>query len=465
VRILAAVLVALLSLPGPFAAAQEAPKEAGSEVPRPKAIKQRKPEYPPEAAAQGLRGIVIVELIIDEKGKVESAQIVRSVPGFDEAALAAAREWEYEPTRVDGHPVKVHLTVPITFSLKLPDMRRQEGIPELRQGAAPAAPLDAPARSVTVVAEVTLASDGRVADAQVKSGESPWAEALLQALRTWRFSPEGESVSVSFRVRAEFVPAPRGGAPRVDLSLDGLRRSETPAVPPSEGGPPSPAPAAAAAPSPAAPTPVPVATPTAVPTPAAAPSPGPSPLPAPGPSPRPSPLPGTSPLPGAGASPLPGASPRPSPSPLPGPGTSASTQPPSPAPSPSGATLPPVGPPVEVIRSPAAAPAAPPPTPISAVRDVNLALGVPDLSKGRRPVVPPIARIQQATGTVTVRFAVDAAGATSVQDVSGPELLKEAARQTVLSWAFRRVTPDRLFMLAEFKYGQDTASASVRLAE
>jgi TonB family protein len=438
----AAVLAAaVLFLPAPFASAQGAPKEAGSEVPRPKAVKQRKPEYPPEAAAQGLRGIVIVELIIDEKGKVESAQIVRSVPGFDEAALAAAREWEYEVTRVDGKPVKVRLTVPITFSLKLPDMRRQEGIPELRQGAAPSAPADAPSRSATVTAEVTLAPDGRVADAQVKSGESPWAEALLQALRTWRFAPEGDRVTVSFRVRAEFVPAPRGGAPRVDLHLDGLRRSETaPAEPSPSASPRVPVTAPTAAPTPAAPPPTP-APPSAAPSPAAAPT-GAAPT---GAAPTPAPIPSPTPAP---ASPAPGASP-----------------PPSPAPSPSGAASPPVGPPVEVIRSPAAAPAAPPPTPVSAVRDVSLAMGVPDLSKGRRPVVPPVARMQQATGSVSIRFAVDAAGATQVQDVSGPDILKEAARQTVQSWVFRRVTPERLFMLAELKYGQDTASATVRLAE
>jgi hypothetical protein len=64
-----------------------------------------------------------------------------------------------------------------------------------------------------------------------------------------------------------------------------------------------------------------------------------------------------------------------------------------------------------------------------------------------------------------VRFAVDAAGASSVQDVAGPDILKEAARQMVVSWVFRRTTPDRLFMLAEIKYGADTASASIRLAE
>ena len=66
--------------------------------------------------------------------------MLRSVPPFDEAALTAARQWEYEVTKVDGKPVPVRLTVPITFALKLPDMTREAGIPELRQGAAPRFP-------------------------------------------------------------------------------------------------------------------------------------------------------------------------------------------------------------------------------------------------------------------------------------------------------------------------------------
>jgi hypothetical protein len=63
--------------------------------------------------------------------------VVRSVPPFDEAATAAVRQWEYEVTRVDGKPVPVRLTVPITFALRLPPMTRASGVPELRLGAAP----------------------------------------------------------------------------------------------------------------------------------------------------------------------------------------------------------------------------------------------------------------------------------------------------------------------------------------
>ena len=91
--------------------------------------------------------------------------------------------------------------------------------------------------------------------------------------------------------------------------------------------------------------------------------------------------------------------------------------------------------------------------------------GVPDLSKGRRPVAPPIARMNSVSGNVEVRFVVEASGASSVRDVTGPELLKEAARQTVASWMFRRTTPERLPLVAVFAFMGDGATASVKTAE
>jgi outer membrane biosynthesis protein TonB len=102
---------------------------------------------------------------------------------------------------------------------------------------------------------------------------------------------------------------------------------------------------------------------------------------------------------------------------------------------------------------------------VSAVPDVLLGPGVPDLSKGRRPVVPPIARMNSLSGNVQVRFVVEASGASSVRDVEGPELLREAARQTVGSWMFRRTTPERLPLVAVLAYMGDVATASVKVAE
>jgi len=420
-RLASAVTAVILLAPlaAPVLRAQEEPVTAGSEgIPVPKRTKTVPPEYPPAAQAQGVRGIVILELIIDKEGKVAEARVVRSVSGLDDAALAAARQWSYEVTKVAGKPVSVRLTVPITFAMKLPDMTRQDGIPELRQGIAPPFPHDARG-AATVVVEVSLDSEGKVSDAKLVQGEAPWANALLGALRTWRFAAEPGEATVSFRVQADFVPAERKDPAQVKLRLDGLQRSETmaaaqvpPAAPPATpAAPPAVTPSAPVEPKAEAPAP-------AAPEPAA-------------------PAPAT-PAPAAPAAASPAASA-----------------------APSGQTVAP--PPVEVISAPP--PAAPPAeveSGVSAVRDIMLEAGVPDLAKGRRPVPPPFARMAGTSGVVEVQFSVSAAGTCLVQGVSGPDLLKTAAEQTVTSWQFRRTQVHRLFLAAVFTYEGDRVSAVVR---
>src|SRR5437899_2390966 len=274
---------------------QEAPpKVAGVDVPAPKRTKSVPPHYPPEAQALGMRGIVILELVVGPDGRVVSARVTRSVPPFDDAALTAAREWEYEITKVEGKPVSVILTVPIEFKMRLPEMARDDGIPELRQGVVPAFPAGAGPETATVTAEVTVDPDGHVAEARIKSGESPWAESVIQALRTWRFSPLDGPGGLAFEVKAEFASGGKGGA-HVDLRLSGPRRIETPAVVEASPTPPATPPAGSAvSPAPTAeatplPSPVPPATapPSAAPSPApAAPSPAPAGPAAPVPTPR-----------------------------------------------------------------------------------------------------------------------------------------------------------------------------------
>jgi TonB family protein len=437
----AVLLWGLLAATAP-AATQDAPLQAGSGgVPVPKRTKTVKPEYPPEAQARGVGGIVILELVIDTAGKVAAVQVIRSVPPFDEAAVSAAQQWEYEVTKVNGKPVSVRLTVPISFLVKLPEIKRQDGIPELRQGSTPAFPPDAH-ESASVTAELTLDADGQVADAQVVTGGMPWTAALLQALRTWRFAADGTNAIVSFRVEADFVAGSKGTPPRVDLRLTGLRRSES--LPPSQASSPPAAPAAS----------VPAAG-GAVPAPATA-------APAPTASPAPSPAPLTAGEAGSPANPAPTTGPSPGPSPAAAPAPAAS---PVPRPSPA-AGSPPAS--TETMTAPAPdTPPGPVPAPVvesgvSAIRDVGLSEGVPDLARGRRPSPPPLARMAGATGTVEVRFAVNAAGITTVQSVTGPDILKPSAEQTVASWVFRRTSAMRLHLLAVFTYGRDAASAAVR---
>ena len=422
--------------------AQEEPLAAGSEgIPVPKKTKHVQPTYPQEALAQGVRGIVILDLVLDTQGKVESTNVVRSVPGLDEAAIAAARLWEYESTKVDGKPVRVRITVPITFALALPQLARQDGIPELRQGVSPPWPAGAGGGGIAS-AEVTLEPDGRVGGARVLDGDAPWTGALLAALRTWRFAPPPDDAVLSFRVEAEFVSG--GSAPqqrKVTLNATGLQRSGLldEAAPPASA--PGVAPGAAAA--------VPAVT---LPAATAERAPAP-PVPA---APTTAEVPGRVPppvAPPAAPSPVVPAAVEPPGPPI---ATAPVAAPPSSSP-PGGATA---APPVEVITAPP--PAAPPENGVSAIRDVTLEAGVPDLTRGRRPVVPPLARMAGTSGNVEVSFSVSAAGTTSILAATGPDLLRPAAEQAVASWVFRRARADRAYLVAVFTCVGDKGTAVVR---
>src|SRR3989442_693520 len=126
-RLAVLLVVGLLLVPRPGISQDAPPKVAGVDVPAPKRTKSVPPHYPPEAQALGMRGIVILELVVGPDGKVVSARVTRSVPPFDDAALTAAREWEYEITKVEGKPVSVILTVPIEFKMRLHASRGPRG--------------------------------------------------------------------------------------------------------------------------------------------------------------------------------------------------------------------------------------------------------------------------------------------------------------------------------------------------
>ncbi len=472
-RLLLVSLLVACCAAGPLVA-QEEPLTAGSDgVPVPKKTKHVQPVYPAEALAQGIRGIVILDIVIDASGKVASTSVLRSVPGLDEAAIAAARQWEYEPTKVKDKTVSVRVTVPITFSLALPKITRQTGIPELRQGVSPVFP-QAGGEKGTAAAEVTLEPDGRIADARLVSGEAPWSETLMAAVKTWRFSSPPDDAVVSFRVEAEFTRASGSNPSVVQLRATGLQRTEllAGAAPRSEPQAPDGAPQEPAGGTPPTQAPAPPAAEPPVPTPQQpTPTPTPAPIPA-GPAPQapdpqapapqaPAPVPAhptpAAPPPGAPTprSPAPvGSTPPPVPAPPQGQQPAAGA---APADKPAPETAPP---PVEVLTAPP--PPVAPESGISAIRDVTLEPGVPELARGRRPVAPPIARLNGSTGAVEVSFSVGAGGNTALQTAAGPDVLRFAAEQTVTTWVFRRTRADRAYLVALFTYDGDKASAVVR---
>lgn len=86
----------------------------GGQITPPSRLDQ--PQYPPEAKAAGIQGVVIAEITIAESGDVADARILRSIPALDDAALKAVRNWHYAPTIVNGQAVPVKMTVTVNFS-------------------------------------------------------------------------------------------------------------------------------------------------------------------------------------------------------------------------------------------------------------------------------------------------------------------------------------------------------------
>jgi protein TonB len=70
------------------------------------ATKRVEPVYPPLAKAARISGAVVVEITIDEAGKVIAAHAVTGHALLKDAAVAAAGAWEFHPTLLQGTPVK-----------------------------------------------------------------------------------------------------------------------------------------------------------------------------------------------------------------------------------------------------------------------------------------------------------------------------------------------------------------------
>jgi TonB family protein len=100
------------------AATMGAPVRVGGDIAEPRKIKDVKPEYPLEAQAAGIQGVVILEATIAPSGSVADARVLRSIPALDQAAVDAVRQWAFTPTLVNGVPVPVIMTVTVNFTLR-----------------------------------------------------------------------------------------------------------------------------------------------------------------------------------------------------------------------------------------------------------------------------------------------------------------------------------------------------------
>ncbi|MCM2254073.1 MAG: energy transducer TonB [Vicinamibacteria bacterium] len=107
--------------PGPVGPGTEpepavAPVRVSSLTP-PRRLVYVEPQYPEAARRTRIDGFVILECVIDARGRVVDVQVLRGRPLLDEAAVAAVRQWIYAPTLLGGVPVPVVMTVTVRFEV------------------------------------------------------------------------------------------------------------------------------------------------------------------------------------------------------------------------------------------------------------------------------------------------------------------------------------------------------------
>ena len=78
-----------------------------------------KPVYPADAKAEGVEGLVRLNVRIDKEGLVAETEVEKSPDTrLAEAAVEAVSQWVYAPTLLNGDPVEVLTVVDVNFTLQ-----------------------------------------------------------------------------------------------------------------------------------------------------------------------------------------------------------------------------------------------------------------------------------------------------------------------------------------------------------
>ena len=76
-------------------------------------------QYPAEALKNRIKGHVVVQFVVDKKGKIGEVKVLRSVDkDLDKEAVRVVKSLpKFTPGRQNGKAVSVWYTLPVTFSL------------------------------------------------------------------------------------------------------------------------------------------------------------------------------------------------------------------------------------------------------------------------------------------------------------------------------------------------------------
>ena len=181
------------------------------------------PLYSDDARAQGVEGIVTVEVRVGADGSVKRLQVVKGLGyGLDENALVAVRDWKFLAARRNGIAVEATIQIDVEFSLRTAELneliandmatRVGPGVipPQVVHRVEPQYSFDRNSAKpgAAVILDAVILEDGTPKIVRViQSLDWELDEIAINAVRQWRFSPamkDGRPVKVRMNVAVNF---------------------------------------------------------------------------------------------------------------------------------------------------------------------------------------------------------------------------------------------------------------------
>ena len=118
----------VLLLAAPSVLARQVEQAGVNGVSAPRVVSSVQPSYTPEAIRARIQGVVVLGAVVPVDGTPSEITIVRSLDstyGLDEQAIAALKQWKFEPGMKEGKPVAVRVRVEMEFNLRSRDDTKQ----------------------------------------------------------------------------------------------------------------------------------------------------------------------------------------------------------------------------------------------------------------------------------------------------------------------------------------------------
>src|SRR6266550_3700962 len=95
------------------------PYRPGSGIEPPRLLREVKADYTEEARQRGIRGDVVLEIVVRRDGSVGDVKILQGLAGgLNDRAVQAVRQWRFSPAHRQGAAVDVIVEVAVEFKLR-----------------------------------------------------------------------------------------------------------------------------------------------------------------------------------------------------------------------------------------------------------------------------------------------------------------------------------------------------------